>query len=231
MPEQLRDAVPRARSLVGVGTLRPATLSELLRRCRLLLTDIRLSRWARARPDAPHARHPLPGQHGRGALAERPGAPAQGGRRPARRLRALPPPPRGGLVARPARRVRPPAAHAVARARPPAPRDRRLPLLLRAHARAEVAAVPDPARARQALGDALPRLRHPRQAAGRARLGEARRRPDRRLLRRDPLGARRGGRPAGDRPARVRRRRHPPTGSDRSSSTRPRAAGARAPST
>ena len=94
----------------------------------------------------------------------------RGRRRKARRLRALQAPPGGRLVARPARRLRPPAADAVARARPAAPADRRLPLLLRAHARPEVAPVPDPARARQEVGLPLPRLGHPRQDARRARL-------------------------------------------------------------
>ena len=62
------------------------------------------------------------------------------------------------------------------------------------------------ARARQALGHALPRLRHPRQDAGAARVGAARGRTRRRLVRRDPLGAGRARDPAGDRRARDRAR-------------------------
>ncbi len=48
------------------------------------------------------------------------------------------------------------------------PHDRHLPLLLRAHARPEVAAVPDPAGDRQEERLPLPRLRHPRQDARRS---------------------------------------------------------------
>src|SRR5581483_8022293 len=87
---------------------------------------------------------PLPRQHGRRAVAERPGLAPPRRRREAGRLRALPPPPRGGLVARPLRRLSPPPDRAVARVLPaPAPHGR-LPLLLRPHARPEVAAVSDP---------------------------------------------------------------------------------------
>ena len=60
------------------------------------------------------ARRPLPREHGRRAVGERPGAPASRRRRAARRLQPLPAPPRGGPVARAARRLRPPAAHPVA---------------------------------------------------------------------------------------------------------------------
>ena len=91
------------------------------------------------------SRYPLPGQHGRRAVDERPGAAATRRGRAARRLRALPAPPRGGLEPRPARRLRPQAGGAVACARAAAAAHGRLPLLLRAHARAEVAPVPDPA--------------------------------------------------------------------------------------
>ena len=107
-------------------------------------------------------------------MAERARAAAQGRRRAARRLRALQAPPRGRRVARPARRARPAAADPVARVRAAPPPHRRLPLLLRAHARAEIPAIPALAREAEALGDALPRLRHPRQAARGARLGAAR---------------------------------------------------------
>src|SRR5581483_34336 len=74
----------------------------------------------------------------------------------------------------------------------------------RPHARTEVPAIPALACDREALRDALSRLRHPGQAAGGAGVGRPRRGEDRRLLRRDPLGPRRGGRTAGNRPRRVR---------------------------
>ena len=128
----------------------------------------------------------------------------KGRRRAARRLRARPaasPRPTGRSTG--AARFAAAARDAVRRARAPAPPHRRLPLLLRAHARAEVAPVPDPARDRQEERLPLPRLGHPRQDARRARLRQARRRRDRRLLRRDPLGARGARRPAGARPAPV----------------------------
>ena len=64
---------------------------------------------------------------------------------------------------------------------------------------------------------ALPRLRHPRQAARAARVGAARGRARRRLLRRDPLGARRARDPAGHRRARRSSRRRRATASGRSS--------------
>ena len=118
----------------------------------------------------------------------------------ARRLRPVQAAPRGRLVARPAQGLSARPDRPVARARAPAPAHRRLPLLLRAHARAEVAPVPDPARVRQEVGLALPRLRHPRQDARAARVRQEGGRRGRRQLRRDPLGA--GGR--GD-PARHRR--------------------------
>ena len=94
-----------------------------------------------------------------------------------------------------------PAGDAVARARAAAAAHRRLPLLLRPHARPAVAAVPDPARARA----------RSRSCTTSARTSAARRRSelaygkkagarDRRQLRRDPLGARGRGDPAGHRP-------------------------------
>ena len=171
-----------------------------------LLRPGRLGRSARRLPRARAwlsglSRHALPGQHGRRAVGERPGAAAAGRRRAARRLRPLHAPPRGGLVARRSvRAVAPPAGAAVGGARAAAAADGRLPLLLRAHARAEVAPVPDPARGPEEVGHPLPRLGHPRQDPGAARVRQAGRRADRRLLRRDPLGARGRGDPAGDRP-------------------------------
>src|SRR5207244_1277256 len=93
-----------------------------------------------------------------------------------------------------------------ARARTAAPANRRLPLLLRADTRAEVAPVPDSARAPQEIRVPLPRLGHPRPDAGGARLRPPRRRPGRRLVRRASLGARRRDDPARDRPAPVHAR-------------------------
>ena len=81
---------------------------------------------------------------------------------------------------------------------------RRLPLPLRADARAAIAAVSDPARGAEEVGHALPRLGHPRQDTRAARLREEGGRGDRRQLRRDPLGARGRGDPARDRPRRDR---------------------------
>ena len=77
---------------------------------------------------------------------------------------------------------------------------------------------------------ALPRLRHPRQAAGGARVGAARRRARRRLLRRDPLGARRARDPARASTCARSSRRRRRDASGRSSCTRRRRARARAPS-
>ena len=114
-------------------------------------------------------------------MGERPGAAAPRRRRTARRLQPLQAPPRGRPLARAARRPRPAPADPVAGAPPPAPAHRRLPLLLRAHARPAVGAVPDPARAPQEVGDALPGLGHPRQDAGGARVRAQGRSRDRRL--------------------------------------------------
>src|SRR5207249_1838795 len=102
-------------------------------------------------------RDPLPRQHRRGAVAERARAAAEGSRRAAGRLRALQAPPRGRRIARPARRAPPAAADPVARVRATRAPDRRLPLLLRAYARAEIPAIPALGRRPEALGDALPR--------------------------------------------------------------------------
>ena len=110
--------------------------------------------------------HALPGELRRHPVAERARAPAEGRRRAARRLQPRAAPSRSGLVARPPRRLRATAAHAVARARATASAHRRLPLLLRADARAQVAAVPDPARDAQEVRLPLPRLGHSRQDAG-----------------------------------------------------------------
>ena len=110
-------------------------------------------------------------------------------------------PPRGRLVARPPRPAAAAARAAVRGVRAARAADGHLPLLLRADADPEVAAVPAPARAAQEERLPLPRLRHPRQVARGARVRQARRRRDRRLLRRDPLGARGARDPARARPA------------------------------
>ena len=120
------------------------------------------------------------------------------------------------------RRLREAAAHAMARARAPAAAHRRLPLLLRPDARAEVAAVPDPPRDAEEVRLPLPRLGHPRQDAGRARLRQARRRADRRLVRRAALGARGGDDPARPRPEPVHAG---PADRPRAPARRPRAVG------
>ena len=142
-------------------------------------------------------------------MGERAGAAAPRRRRPARRLRALQAPPRGRRVARPAgrhlsRRQRAASGAALARLLPRTdvfhfyfgltlvPQSLQFPLL-RAAA--------------QEVRLALPRLGHPRQDARRSsRTGKKAGRPDRRQLRRDPLGAGGGGDPAGDRPRRDRAR-------------------------
>ncbi|MSO94704.1 MAG: flippase [Thermoleophilia bacterium] len=90
----------------------------------------------------------------------------------------------------------------MARACPPAATDRRLPLHLRPHARATVAAVSDPRSHAQDVGHALPRLRYSRKNACATRLWDEGRGRDRRQLRRDPLGSRSGRNPAGNRPRR-----------------------------
>ena len=132
------------------------------------------------------------------------GAPAARDRGVARRLQPLRAPPGGRPLARAPRRARPASGRPVARVRRAGPAHRPVPLHLRADARPPVAAVPAPARVREGVGDALPRLRHPREVTRGARLREEGRRRDRRQLRRDPLGAGgdddpAGGRPAGDR--------------------------------
>src|SRR5439155_19426604 len=158
----------------------------------------------RKRDNSAPARHPLPGEHGGYPVAERAGAETARHRREARRLRALPPPPRGRRLARPHRRSRPAAAKPVAGIRPARSSNRPLPLLLRAHARAKIPAIWPLTHPRQAFGDALPRLRHSREDTPRARLDSESRRADRRLVRRAPLGAGRRGRAARDRSARLR---------------------------
>ena len=132
-------------------------------------------------------------------MGDRRGAPPPRRRCTARRVRALRAAPRGRRLARPLGRLRAPAGDPVARAREAAAADRHLPLRLRPHARAAVAPVPGAAPVREEVGDALPRLGHPRQDAGAARLRQEGRRRDRRQLRRDPLGARGGGAAAGNR--------------------------------
>ena len=79
---------------------------------------------------------------------------------------------------------------------------RPLPLHLRADPGPAVAPVPDPAGVPQALGDALPRVGHPRQDAGGARVREEGRRGDRGELRRDSVGTRGDHDPTRDRPRR-----------------------------
>ena len=117
---------------------------------------------------------PLPDQHRGRPLAERPGAPPPRCGREARRLRALPAPPRGGSIAGRRRlvvggRPAPPPVRPVARV-PPAPvQDRRLPLLLRPHLRPQALPVPDPAPVPEEVRLPLHRLGHPRPQPGRAR--------------------------------------------------------------
>src|SRR5581483_6466411 len=147
------------------------------------------------------AYYALPRQYGRDSVDERRGAACARRRRAARRLQPLPPASRGRRRPGPARRLAAAAADAGARIRAARADDRHLPLLLRAHARAEVGAVRAAAAARQALGHALPRLRHSRQAAGGARMVGTRRRARGRLVRRRALGAGRTCDPAGDRRA------------------------------
>ena len=119
---------------------------------------------------------------------------------------------RGGLLAPPAR--------AVAGARGAAPAHRRLPLHFGLTLVPQSLQFPLLRAVRQAVGDALPRLGHPRQDARGARVRQEGRRRDRRQLRRDPLGA--GG--ARD-PARHRPRRDPPGAAVRphAAARRPRA--------
>ena len=154
------------------------------------------------RPQA--AGHARARQHRRHPVGERAGAAAERGRRAARRLRARPAAPRGRLVARPPRRAAATAGDSssprFARLAPTTdvfhfyfgltliPKSLQFPLL---RAAAEEERLP------------LPRLGHPRQDAGRARLRQARRRRDRRLVRRDPLGAGGARDPARARPAAV----------------------------
>ena len=163
----------------------------------------------RDRADAPAARRPLPRQHRRacrgrtcrrcGAAASTPGSSSSSATRftprPTSRSTA-----RGGFVRRQATQWR-----ALARL---------LPHTDVFHFSSgstlvpAVAAVPDPAALPQEVGHPLPRLGHPRQDAGAARVRQEGGRRDRRQLRRDPLGARGRGDPAGDRPrARSRPRR------------------------
>ena len=149
---------------------------------------------------APAPRRPLPGQHRRDPVDERPGPATAGRRRLARRLQPLHPPPGGRPLARAPRRARPTSARAVEGPRGAAAAHRPLPFHVRADAGPPVAAVPDPAGVPEALGDAVPRLGHPRQGAGGARVREEGRRRDRRELRRDPLGARGDGDPSRHRP-------------------------------
>src|SRR5262249_20449827 len=92
---------------------------------------------------------PRSGQRRGDPFVQRGGAAAAGGRREARRLQPREAPSRGGLVARAPRIAAAPARDAGGRARAAAAADRRLPLLLRADARPEVAAVSDPPRDRQ----------------------------------------------------------------------------------
>ena len=152
------------------------------------------------------AGHALPGQRRRHSVGERAGAAAERDRRPARRLRARGAPPRGRRLARPPRPAAAEARAAVRGVREARAEDGHLPLLLRADADPEVAAVPATARAAQEERLPLPRLRHPRQVSAGARVRQARRRRDRRLLRRDPLGARGARDPAGARPDAVHAR-------------------------
>ena len=154
------------------------------------------------REEAPSPRRPLPGQHRRRPVDERPGTPPSRNRRVARRLQPLRVAPRGRPVARAAERARPTAAGPVeGLLRAPAAH-RPVPLHVRSDAGAAVPPVPAAAGVRQAVGDALPRLRHPWEVAARAGLREEGGRRDRRQLRRDPLGPRGRDDPAGRRPVR-----------------------------
>ena len=215
------------RALGEISDEELASLAGRVRPGRTALRYFDQLEWDR---DAP--RRPLPREHRGGAVDERPGAPPARGRRPARRLQPLPAAPGGRRVARAAAaaslRRQLTQWSALARL---APTHRRLPLLLRADARAALRPVPAPARAPQEVGDALPRLRHPWQGPVRARVRQEGGRGGRRLVRRDPLGAGGGDDPARDRRARDRAvAAHGPC-SRRRSCTRPRPGAARAPST
>ena len=127
----------RSRSTSGCARRTTSTWCDAVRDLRFRLGDL-----AAAAVRVTHA----PGQHGGHPVGERRGAAPARRRRAARRLQPLPAPPRG--------RPRPALPAGLLRRQPrqwaalaqPAAADRRLPLLLRADARAEVAAVPDPAR-------------------------------------------------------------------------------------
>ena len=148
----------------------------------------------------PAARRPLPGQHGRRPVDDRGGAPPARRRCEARRLRALRTPSRGGRLARPLRRLRPPPGDPVARLR------RLLPQTDVFHFIFGLTLVP------QSLQFPLLRLFRKKsvmhylgsdirgKTPRAARLRQEGGRRDRRQLRRDPLGARGGGDPARDRP-------------------------------
>ena len=174
--------------------------------------------------------HARPGQRRRDPVGERAGAAAEGGRRAARRLQPGEAAPGGGLVARAPRRAAAAARDAVRGAGAAAAADRRLPLLLRADARAAVA--PVPAAARGPASRASSTTSAPTSAARRPPSSPTASARTREIvgsyaaLRWVPGGARR---PARARPAAVHAARRRPTARGRSSSTRPRTARRRAP--
>src|SRR4051794_28529843 len=88
--------------------------------------------------------HARAGERRRHTVGERAGAAAEGGRRAACGLQPGEAAPGGGLVARPARRAAAAPRDAARGDGEAAAAHGRLPLLLRADARAAVAAVPDP---------------------------------------------------------------------------------------
>ena len=135
----------------------PPTLPEGERRVRFEPTGRGVTGLCRVRADfgsrhehrSAAACHARAREHGRHRVQERRGAQAPRRRRPARRLQAATvPADRVRREPEPPRRVRARSADAVARACPLPPAHRRLPLLLRPHARPEPPAVPDPARDR-----------------------------------------------------------------------------------
>ena len=165
------------------------------------------------RATAAAARHALPGQHGRRPVGERPrrsgAAASTRGSSSSSATRCTP---------RPTSRSTAPAASRAAR-RPSGARSRgccRRPTSSTSSSASRSCPrslqFPMLRLLRQEVRHALPRLGHPRQDAGAARLREEGRSRDRRQLRRDPLGARGGGDPARASTSRGSRPRRPPTG-------------------
>ena len=147
------------------------------------------------------AGHALPGQHRRDPLGERPGAAAQG-----TRLRGSSSSSAASFTRRPTGRSTATAASRTASSPSGSAFSRLLPRTDIFHFYFGLTLIPKSlqfpllrAARRKSVFHFLG-LGHPRQDARRARLRQTRRRPDRRLLRRDPLGARGARRPARPRP-------------------------------